>query len=195
MPNGSPVPTAIHLSLNAQIAGDWLHLNYEIENASDSTWLSYDAGATLAEDGPRELSAIAPVSFAPPASLRVMQVRQQPPEGRDMFVVRHPFVRRIEPGAKLAGRLRVSCPVTERNQYRPDYSGATYDTLTAEQVELWIGGFVPTEHTVLVPSDDLPGVYSVQRGHGEQKIVTATAAATVPVRVRTDAKFERFGVP
>jgi hypothetical protein len=190
MAQDTNTPAAIRLEVRGRIEGDWVYVSYQLENRGEVAWLAYDAAASQTA-APAVLSRLCPVSFAPPATLRILQIRPSPPAGVDVAFVVVPYVRRLEPGARLDGSFRVKHPVVEHNHFTPDYPGASYEDGDAKEIELSIGGFAPRENTQLVPVPGIPGGFQVRDGFGAQDIVKATAPLSVPVRIRTDAAFDR----
>ncbi len=187
--------TDVILRAAFQLTPEELRVAYQLENHSRSVLAVYDGADTPAPDDTEswpDLTENVYLSFQEPATLHLKRIRPPLPEDEDITFVNIPVASRLEPGAVRKTRFALKLPLSEFNEYYPDYPGAQWEERTATEVQLWIGYFRATPETEFQPLPDAPHIFSLGGQFGEQEFVTARQALTVKVRVRTDPVFQRL---
>lgn len=185
----APIPV---VSASARIEGEWLLLDYRVENRGTEPVLTYDGATGDSGQEYPDLSAHRGlyVFYREPATVQVARMLV-PPTGK-VTAVLIPVVYRLEGGETRLVKLRLPLPLTEKCELSPHFDGATYEARQARAVQVRIGFMWLPAGSTLRPFPANPRAFKVVGPHGPQEIAGGAATITVPVRMRTDAAFRRL---
>jgi hypothetical protein len=183
----------VRLEVTAQVSGESLLVVYRLTNSGQQSLIAFDGAGGTGDDAPADLSKQLYVSWAE-GSARILRIRPGPHPTKRTDTIFLPAVSEVKAGETRQVKFRLTLPLKERSEYTPDFSGATYETRPVSKLELRIGYFWKTPGAELTPLG-APGVFRVTKGLAslsDTKEVSATAAASFPLMVRTDQVFLRM---
>ena len=192
--SGSAAQEAMDLTFRCKSDANWLYVEYTVHNNTASDLYSYDGAPGVPSDNPEWPDATQQVyiSFRAPGAVQIKRMRAPIPPGQRLAQVRIPVVARVKPGAARVVRFRIHLPLSERSEYTPDFSGATYEERVVNTIEMWVGYFALDPRAQLAPLPDHPDLFQVHSQSANQLLAHCAVAHTVKVRVRTDPKFQRL---
>jgi hypothetical protein len=181
---------AIAVSCRAQ--NGLLNVEYTLANLGAVPLLAYDGAPGVPADAEwPDLDGQIYISVVQD-TVQLKRINPPPIPGMNMNRVYIPPVSQVPPNGVRRVRFRLKLPLVERSQYTPDFSGAQYRDQVINIVQLSIGYFWKSDSTLLEPFPSSPNVFRVRGPHGEQHVASATSMQQLPVRVRTDGKFQRI---
>jgi len=181
------------LAVTAQVSGDTLLVSYALVNAGAEPLIVFD-GAGGTGDQPADLTGQVYVSLGGAAVARILRIRPPTHPTKKTTRIFVPAVSEVKPGETRRVKFRLMLPLKERSEYTPDFAGAVYQQQQVSQIELCVDYFRKTLLTELKPLGK-PGVFQVAKGLAplsDTRRLSATAAASIPLLVRTDNIFIRF---
>jgi len=181
----------VTLGLECRVEEGILHVHYVLTNNGRLPLLAYDGAPGLPPDAPwPDLKGQLYVSVVGDA-VALKRVNPPLPSGVQVNRVFIPPLSQTLPGQRREVRFQCREPVTERSEYTPDFSGATYRERSVHTVELYLGCFWKTDNMDLVPFAANPNAFRLKQAHGPQSLVSARSMQTVHVKERTDPNFQR----
>ena len=182
------------LSVTAQVSGDTLLVNYALVNSGAEPLIAFDGAGGTGDDQPADLTGQLYVSSGGAGVARILRIRPPAHPTKKTTRIFVPAVSEVKPGQTRRVTFRVMLPLKERSEYTPDFAGAVYQQRQVSRIELCVDYFRKTLLTELKPLGK-PGVYQVAKGLAplsDTRRLSATAAASFPLLVRTDNTFIRF---
>jgi hypothetical protein len=182
----------VAITIETQVVDGMLRVAYALRNAGKHPLLAYDGAPGLPPDG--EWPSLDGQIYVSASGESVALKRISPPEPADVNINRVfiPPLSETLPGQTRKVKFCLKFPLTERSQYTPDFAGAVYNDRTVRKVEICVGCFWRTAAMELQPFPGNPKSFRLKTAHGPQSILCAASTQTVPVRERTDDKFQRI---
>jgi hypothetical protein len=180
------------ITVETQVVDGMLRVAYALRNGGKHPLLAYDGSPGLPADAEwPSLDGQIYVSVVGD-SVALKRINPPVPADEDINRVFIPPLSETLPGQTRKVKFCVKLPLTERSQYTPDFAGAVYKEHSVRRVEICVGCFWRNATMELQPLPANPKAFRLKTAHGPQSILCGASMQTVPVRERTDDKFQRI---